>query len=88
MQLVDFVAHSDGRFTVLGAGGHLFDLVYGDTANCRVWRSVDAPFTPTKLSLRSDGSLFVADSNGAVWQRLPDTRDGSFAWRRIAGSPT
>jgi hypothetical protein len=87
MQIVDIVAHSDGRFTALADDGSLRDLVYGDTATRRIWRQVEAPFKPAKLTLRSDGSCFVIATDGALFQRLPDQRDGTPSWRKIAGSP-
>jgi hypothetical protein len=87
MQTVDLVAHSDGRFTALADDGRLFDLVYGDTATRRIWRQVEAPFKPAKLALRSDGSCFVVDSDGGLWQRLPDDRSGASQWRQIAKAP-
>jgi hypothetical protein len=87
MQIVDFVACADGQFCVLRDDGRLMDLVYGDTATRRIWRSVETPFTATKLALRSDGSCFVVDSDGALWQRLPDDRAGASQWRQIAKAP-
>jgi hypothetical protein len=87
MQIVDIVAHSDGRFTALADDGSLRDLVYGDTATRRIWRSVETPFKPTKLAIRSDGSTFVIAADGALWQRLPDDRSGASQWRQIAKAP-
>jgi hypothetical protein len=87
MQIVDFVACADGQFCVLRDDGRLMDLVYGDTATRRIWRSIAAPFTATKLALRSDGSTFVIAADGALWQRLPDDRDGTPSFRQIAKAP-